>query len=192
MRELPRSFILGPPAEPVPASLAFLRQARFRLREDYWVKIKESLDLLDDQQVWWRPNEESNSIGNLVLHLSGNIRQWVVSGIDGATDIRDRSREFTERGLIGRTQLLDMLKATLDEVDSVMAGIEKDLHDLHSDAPLQRECIIQRYGQTVFDALFHVVEHFSYHTGQIVYLAKWQKSGMVRFYDDQQLMGRSS
>jgi uncharacterized damage-inducible protein DinB len=190
MKEERKSFLLEPPAEPQPASLAFLRQARFCLLEEYWNKIKCSVDLLDDEQVWWRPNEESNSIGNLLLHLSGNVRQWIIAGIGGAEYARDRQREFTERGQIGKAELLDLLKSTLDEVDMVMAKVETEIVDLRSDEPLQRVCVPQGFRQTVLDAISHVVCHFGYHTGQIVYITKLLESGKVRFYDDQKLSGK--
>jgi uncharacterized damage-inducible protein DinB len=187
MKEERKSFLLEPPTEPQPASLAFLRQARFCLLEEYWVKIKCSVDLLDDEQVWWRPNEESNSIGNLLLHLLGNVRQWIIAGIGGAEYARNRQREFAERDHIGKAELLDLLKSTLDEVDMVMAKIEQEIVDSRSDEPVQRVCVPQGFRQTVLDAISHVVGHFGYHTGQIVYITKLLESGKVRFYDDRRL-----
>ena len=97
MKKTRSSFLLEPPEQPLPASQAFLRQARFRLKEDYPVKIAGALAELTDAQIWWRPNEASNSIGNLILHLCGNIRQWMIAGVGGATDQRDRDSEFAER-----------------------------------------------------------------------------------------------
>lgn len=187
MKEERKSFLLEPPAEPQPSSLAFLRQSRFYLLEEYWVKIQTAVGLLDDEQVWWRPNEESNSIGNLLLHLSGNLRQWIIAGIGGADYARDRQREFAERDQISKAELLDLVRSTLAEVDMVMANLEKDILYLQSDEPLQRVCVPQGFRQTVMDAISHVVGHFGYHTGQIVYIAKLLESGKVRFYDDRVL-----
>ncbi len=187
MKEERKSFLLDPPAEPQPSSLAFLRQARFYLLEEHWVKIQTSVGLLDNEQVWWRPNEESNSIGNLLLHLFGNIRQWIIAGIGGADYARDREREFAERGHINKAELLDMVRSTLAEVDMVMANIEREIVHLQSDEPLQRVCVPQGFRQTVMDAISHVVGHFGYHTGQIVYIAKLLESGKVSFYDDREL-----
>jgi uncharacterized damage-inducible protein DinB len=181
------SFLLEPPELPLPTALAFLRQARFSLRESYLVKLEGALGLLSDQQIWWRPNESSNSIGNLLLHLAGNVRQWVIAGVGGAQDVRDRPREFTERKQISKAELIDLLKTTIDEVDAVMAKIEREIAIARSDEPLQRECLPQGFRQTVFDAIFHVVEHFSYHTGQIIYIAKSLESGQLRFYDEEKL-----
>src|SRR5262245_13896088 len=98
MTERRKAFLLEPPAAALPASLMFIRHARFRLLEDYFVKIAEAIDILDDEQIWRRPNESSNSVGNLLLHLSGNLRQWIVSGVGGADDTRDRASEFAARG----------------------------------------------------------------------------------------------
>jgi uncharacterized damage-inducible protein DinB len=149
MTDKRKTFLIEPPAAALPASLMFLRHARFRLLEDYFVKIAAAIDALDDEQVWRRPNESSNGVGNLLLHMAGNVRQWIVSGVGGAEDGRDRASEFAE--------------------------------------PLQRVCTAQAYGVTVFDAIFHVVEHFSYHTGQIIFAAKWLAEGRVSFYDDRRL-----
>jgi len=187
MKNLRSNFLLEPPEQPLPAALAFIRQARFCLQESYLIKIESALAVLGDEQIWWRPNELSNSIGNLLLHLAGNLRQWLIAGVGGAVYVRDREREFTEREQKSKSELLALLKTTLDEVDAVMADIEKEITLARSDESLQRVCLPQGFRQTVIDVIFHVVEHFSYHTGQIIYIAKSLESGQVRFYDDRQL-----
>src|SRR5262245_541085 len=187
MTDKRKAFLLEPPAAELPASLMFLRHARFRLLEDYFFKIASAVEAVDDEQIWRRPNESSNSVGNLLLHLSGNVRQWIVSGAGGAEDTRDRAGEFTARGSVSKTELIDLVKATLDEADAVMTKIEGECAAANSDAPLQRKCTPQAYEVTVFDAIFHVVEHFSYHTGQIIFAAKWLTEGRVSFYDDRRL-----
>jgi uncharacterized damage-inducible protein DinB len=187
MADQHKSFLLEPPESPLPASLMFLRHARFRLLGDYFVKIASALDALDDEQIWRRPNESSNSIGNLLLHMSGNVRQWIISGVGGAEDRRDRASEFAARGSAPGGKLIESVKATLDEADAVMALIEDECAAANSDEPLQRVCMPQAYQVTVYDAIFHVIEHFSYHTGQIVFAAKWLAEGQVSFYDDRRL-----
>src|SRR5688572_4566819 len=92
---------------------AFLAKARELLASDYLPKIERSLEILSDEQVWWRSNPESNSVGNLMLHLSGNARQWIVSGVGGANSDRDRPQEFAERSLIPRAILIGRLRETL-------------------------------------------------------------------------------
>jgi uncharacterized damage-inducible protein DinB len=187
-----RSFLLDPPDSPIPAALAFLRNARFRLLEDYLVKIAASIGALTDDQIWWRPNDASNSIGNLVLHLCGNARQWIVAGVGGAADTRDRPSEFAGTTAIAGSALINLLGQALGEVNARLVDLENELVAVGGDGPLQRVCRPQGFNQTVFDAVFHVVEHFSYHTGQIVLLAKWHAGDRIRLYDDVQLnVGRS-
>src|SRR5262249_37657621 len=152
-----------------------------------FVKINTALGALDDEQVWRRPNESSNSIGNLLLHLAGNVRQWIISGVDGAEDTRDRASEFAARGQVSKGELLAFLKMPLDETDMVLTRIKNECSHALSDAPLQRVCKPQAYEVTVLDAIYHVVEHFSYHTGQIIFAAKWLAEGRISFYDDRRL-----
>jgi uncharacterized damage-inducible protein DinB len=184
--EQSRSLMPEAPESPKPAAVGFLRQSRFRLREDYLVKITAALEEITEEQLWWRPNEASNSAGNLLLHLSGNVRQWILAGVAGQKDVRDRASEFTARSGRSKAELLELLTATLDEVDAALDAIEKEA--AASDAPLQRICHPQRYTQSVLDAVYHVVEHFSYHTGQIVYIAKLLAGGeRIRMYDEERL-----
>lgn len=186
MKQARRAFLLEIPEAPMTTAQAFLRHARFRLSEDYAVKISGALAELTDEQIWWRPNDASNSIGNLILHLCGNIRQWMIAGVSGATDQRDRDREFTERRPLGKDKLLALMHATLSEVDAVLAELEAETIS-NADAPLQRRVVPQGFAQTVLDSVFHVVEHFSYHTGQIVFIGKLLVAQRIRFYDDRQL-----
>jgi uncharacterized damage-inducible protein DinB len=180
-------YNLEPPPAPLPTAQAFLRQARFRLREDYLIKIKLALAAVNDEQVWWRPNDTNNCIGNLLLHLCGNARQWIVAGIGGAADVRARAAEFAAQGTLDKQDLLALLETTLAEVDSVLAQVESTLTTTSSEAVLQRIIVPQGFPQTVLDAIFHVVEHFSYHTGQIILLAKYLSGQPTQFYDEQAL-----
>jgi uncharacterized damage-inducible protein DinB len=156
-------------------SEAFIAQARSLLASDYLPKIERCLELLSDEEVWWRPNAQSNSIGNLLLHLAGNARQWIVSGLGGVPDQRERQREFDERSPLSREQLLSELKRTLAEVDSVLAQFD-------SSQLLERRQI-QGSEVTLLEAIFHVVEHFSMHTGQIILLTKLITKRDLAFYD---------
>ncbi|HKR01355.1 MAG TPA: DinB family protein [Pyrinomonadaceae bacterium] len=153
----------------------FITKARSLLREDYLPKIERCLERLSDEQVWWRPGSESNSIGNLLLHLAGNARQWIVSGVGGAADHRERQQEFDERSVMPRAELLERLKAVLEEVDGVLGAL--------APARLLDERRIQGYDVTVLEAVFHVVEHFSMHTGQIILLTKMIAGADLKFYD---------
>ena len=133
------------------------------------------LNLLTDEQIWWRPNSESNSIGNLLLHLSGNARQWIVCGVGGAADARDRDAEFARREMIPREELRLLMKQTLREVDAALAQFNPD--------NLTETRTIQGLDVSVLEAILHVVEHFSMHVGQIVYITKHLTAHDLHFYD---------
>lgn len=156
-------------------SAAFIAQARELLSGEYLQKIEKCLEGLSDKDIWWRANDESNSIGNLLLHLSGNARQWIVTGLGGALDQRARQTEFDERSIISKQDLLSRLRDTLREVDSVLAQFDG--------ARLLNRYEIQRSDVTALEAVFHVVEHFSMHAGQIVYIAKQLTAHDLHFYD---------
>lgn len=153
---------------------AFIDASRRYLVGEYEPKITRCLELLSDDEIWWRPNERSNSIGNLVLHLAGNIRQYVVSGVGGEEDVRRRDEEFAARGVMPREDLLDHLHVTLHDVDGVLERL--------SSADLGERRVIQGRSTTVFDAIYHAVEHFSMHTGQIIQITKQLKDRDLGFY----------
>lgn len=154
---------------------SFIAGARAYFTEDYLPKIERSLELLTDEQIWWRANPQSNSIGNLLLHLSGNIRQWIVCSLGDAPDERDRDSEFAERHMIPRDELLARLKQTLSEADAALAKFDA--------AKLLERHLIQGCDVTALAAIFHVVEHFSMHTGQIILLTKQLTARDMHFYD---------
>ncbi len=154
---------------------AFVDAARVFLRDEYLPKIERCLEQLTDAQIWWRSNEDSNSIGNLLLHLSGNARQWIVGGLGGETDQRERQAEFDERRVITRAELLTRIKTTLRQVDETLAGFDQ--------SRLLDTFQIQGTNVTALDAIFHVTEHFSMHTGQIILLTKMLAGVNLEFYD---------
>ena len=128
---------------------------------DYLPKIERCLEKLNDEQIWWRANEESNSIGNLILHLCGNARQWIVSGVGSAPDARNRDAEFEQREVISRDELLTLLRSTLSEIDTTLRSLDP--------ATLLERRKIQGHDVDILEAVFHVTEHFSMHAGQIFF-----------------------
>ncbi len=158
------------------AEQSFLERSRYYLAKEYPAKIRLAVSPLSDEMVWRRVNAGSNSIGNLLLHLSGNVRQWIVSGIGGQPDSRFRASEFTATGGHSVRELLDRLEATTADADGVLARL--------TEADLSRSVVIQGRETTVLGAVYHVVEHFSTHTGQIILLAKMYAPGSVKFYED--------
>ncbi len=160
---------------PVEIATALVSQTRRLLRDEYLPRIERCLAQLSEQQIWWRPNEESNSIGNLTLHLAGNARQWILCGLGGAADQRQRDREFSQREELPGAELIRRLTETLSEVDRVLAQL--DLSQMLS----VRE--IQGLEVTTLEAVLHVTEHFSMHTGQIILLTKLLTGRDLHFYD---------
>ncbi len=153
---------------------AFLAQSREYLTAHYLPKIRGSVDILSDADLWWRPHEAANSIGNLLLHLAGNIRQWVVSGVGGAPDRRDRAAEFARREPLSRIELLALITEAVFEADSVMAATDP--------ASLGERRQVQGRTVTLLEAIYHAIEHFGMHTGQIVYIAKLRSGTDLGFY----------
>lgn len=153
---------------------AFLAQSREYLTAHYLPKILASVDRLSDEDLWWRPNEASNSVGNLMLHLSGNVRQWIVCGVGGAEDVRERDREFSRRDPLPRDQLVATLSRTVQEADAVIAAVRG--------TALGQRRLIQGREVTVLEAIYHVVEHFSTHVGQIAMIAKQRSGADLGFY----------
>jgi uncharacterized damage-inducible protein DinB len=131
---------------------------------------------LSDTQIWWRANPQSNSIGNLVLHLCGNARQWIVSAVGARPDNRERDAEFAQTEVIERDKLLSLLRSTLADVETVLCEVDPS-------TILVEKRRIQGYEVDLLEAIFHVTEHFSMHTGQIILLTKQLTARDMQFYD---------
>jgi uncharacterized damage-inducible protein DinB len=127
-------------------------------------RIEAAVRLLSEEQVWWRPNSATNSVGNHVLHLQGNLSQWVLAGLGGQPYVRHRSHEFAATGGPGREELLRGLRGVIEGCQAVIRGLPS--------AVLLEPRTIQGVATDGTHAVVHVVEHTSYHTGQIVHIAK--------------------
>ncbi len=154
----------------------FLGRSRYYLTTEYRLKLRAAVESLPADALWSRPNAESNSVGNLLLHLAGNVRQWIVSGVGGAIDTRHRSAEFSAREGADAGALLSALDDVLNDADTVLSRL--------TEADLASSRTIQGRDVQVLEAVYHVVEHFSGHVGQIVLIAKMHSPGAIRFYED--------
>jgi uncharacterized damage-inducible protein DinB len=155
---------------------AFRRFATEKLAQNM-TQIERCAALLRPAQVWHRDNDHTNSVGNLILHLDGNIRQWIVAGLGGAVFERDRPAEFAARGPLPVDPIVTKLRATTDAARAVIADLQP--------ADLARTFEIQGYAVTGLVAVAHVVEHASFHTGQIVHVTKALRNVDLSLYDDQ-------
>lgn len=143
---------------------AFLAESRRLLTADYLPKIERCLKDLRDEDVWWRPNESSNSIGNLVLHLCGNLNQWIIGGVGEREYVRNRQHEFDERTPIASRELVAIIRSVVGKADEIIGSVDPE-------ALLSRRRI-QDHDVNVLQAIYHAVEHFGMHTGQIIVLIK--------------------
>lgn len=137
-------------------------------------KVEKCVHELSEEDVWQRPNSSSNSVGNLLLHLCGNIRQYVISGIGGKEDIRQRDEEFATKGGLDKAELLSRLNTTVSQAINVLSRVnEQELLQIRS---------VQGNERSGMSIAIHVAEHYSYHTGQIAFWTKLLKDKDLGFY----------
>jgi uncharacterized damage-inducible protein DinB len=151
----------------------FLIYSAEKLRQ-YTDRILICLDQLTPDQIWTRGSENENGVGNLVLHLAGNVRQWIGSGVAGRENVRDRDSEFAARGQVSPDELRSLLRTNIDEAVAVIERLTPER--------LAETIRVQAYDVTVLQAVYHVVEHFSHHTGQIIFATKLLTGGDLGFY----------
>jgi uncharacterized damage-inducible protein DinB len=144
-----------------------------RLRQ-YQARIETCLDRLTEDQIWMREAETQNAIGNLVLHLCGNVTQWILSGVGGRPDTRDRDAEFEARGDAGTEELRTKLRMTVESAAAVIEAL--------SEERLSERVQVQNYDVTILEAVYHVLTHFAEHTGQIIFATKLFTREDLGFY----------
>ena len=147
----------------IDAGQLYLATARESLAEGLR-KIEHCAGQLNEDQVWWRPRPGMNSIANLMLHLAGNLRQWIVSGVGGARDVRNRPEEFIDRSELPKNNIVSMLRSAVREADGLMEKLPPE--------KLQESRRIQGFDTTVLAAIFDSVAHFRGHTQEIIHLTR--------------------
>src|SRR5215472_5428887 len=133
----------------------FLEFSRDKMFKQYLPRLRACVESLSDEQVWFRPNDASNSVGNLLLHLNGNVQQWIVAAFGHVADIRDRPAEFSERQIVPAATLMATLDATMERASDVLARL--------TEADLRATYQIQGYTVTGVHAVYQLVEHFGMH-----------------------------
>jgi uncharacterized damage-inducible protein DinB len=147
-------------------------------------RIQDCLARLTPEQIWVRGSENENAVGNLVLHLSGNVRQWIGSGVAGLADNRQRDTEFDARGGMAPAELAELLKTRVADASGIIREV--------SPRRLTERILPQGYDVTVLEAIAHVVEHFSMHTGQIILLTKMLTGQDLAYYQHLRGSGRAA
>lgn len=151
----------------------FIDQSILRLNENI-PRIETCLDQLSEDEIWKKPNTNSNSIGNLILHLCGNISQYIISAIGEKEDLRDRDKEFNTEGGFSGNELIQKLQTVVREATPIIIQTNKDtLLKIHA---------VQGFKLSGIGIIMHVVEHLSYHTGQIAFFTKLLKDRKLGFY----------
>jgi uncharacterized damage-inducible protein DinB len=160
-------------------SQEYISQAIRRIYEESIPRLLQCVNEVNDEQLWWRPNENSNSIGNLVLHLTGNVNQWINSGLGGDADTRTRQSEFDNRNKLDRAVLINDLNLVMERAREVIVQLgPTDLQDTYK---------VQGFTESGASILMHVVEHFSYHVGQMTYIVKSVKDIDTGYYSGEDL-----
>lgn len=149
-----------------------IQEMRTRLKDAH-DRIRHCVGQLDDAQVWWRPKPDMNSIANLLLHLAGNVRQWMIDGVTGTHEDRNRPQEFAERSMIPKAELLSRLEGVVTEADGILANL--------TDTHLLEARRIQGFNETILSALLNSLTHFNGHAQEIVYITRLQLGPAYRF-----------
>jgi uncharacterized damage-inducible protein DinB len=153
-----------------------IKEFEFRVFNESYDRIYKCLSMIDEKDLWRSPTNTIPPIGNLILHLCGNSRQWILSGIGNKPDNRDRDQEFVIQSKIKKAELVFLLQ-------SIRVNLKQVLDEME-DTKLSQVLSIQGFQVTGFSAIVHVLEHFSYHTGQITTLTKWLSKKDTRYYGD--------
>jgi len=158
---------------------SFIAEIKRRLFEESMFRLKKCLAELTEEQIWYRPNPASNSVGNLVLHLHGNVRQWVVAGLGKNKDIRERQQEFDEQGPLPTQQMIADMEQLMVEVTAILDNTtSEDLLEIRN---------VQGFQESGLSILVHITEHFSYHVGQMTYIVKMLNDKDMGYYEGHDL-----
>jgi hypothetical protein len=152
-------------------SQAALESMRKRITQFLPGQIRQAVQQLTDDELWWRPNGESNSVGNLILHLSGSIRNYLCRSIGGFDYTRDRAAEFAARGPIPRDELLTIFETMIEQATRTLESFDTARFLNSTEEP--------DYYPHLFDQICGIVTHLALHTGQIIYVAKMLKAGSL-------------
>jgi uncharacterized damage-inducible protein DinB len=155
-----------------------VKNALYRLDESTRM-IKKSLMDISEEEVWQKPNDSLNSIGNLILHVHGNMTQYIISSLGENDDNRKRAAEFSTLGGFTKLELLKKLEDTVDTAKRVIFDARPE--------QLVKIRSVQGFSFSGVGVIMHAVEHYSYHTGQIAFWVKLLKNKDLGFYEGMDL-----
>ncbi len=152
---------------------------RRRMLDEYVPRIRKCTEILSEEQAWFVPGPFNNSVANLLMHLAGNVRQWIICGLGGEQDRRDRPFEFSG----SRDQVDTPIAALMDRLEETVRQAAAIVDNVTVDRWLQEMTFQERYAESVVGAVIHVLEHFSGHAGQIYAFTKQTTGKDLKFYD---------
>lgn len=147
-----------------------------RMEEESLSRLVSCLGKLSVEQIWQSPNDNCNSVGNLILHLEGNITQWIMSGLGGLPDHRTRPAEFVGNQGLKKEELIERITRAIQDSVSVVDGL--------SEGDVMEARNVQVFEEDGIGILIHVIEHTSYHTGQVTLLTKMMLNVDTGYYSD--------
>ena len=156
-----------------------IAQLNLRIHVEGIPRIEKCISMLTHEQLWYRHHDEVNSIGNLILHLCGNVTQWIGSGLGDRSDDRMRDAEFSTGPFLSKEELIDQLS----QLRVITDMATKKLNDQN----ILDEKTVQGFQETNLSIMVHVIEHFSYHVGQIAFVTKLLTKSQVGFYEGMDL-----
>lgn len=172
---------------PAPDSGKLLQTLRVEMRrrweEESLSRAKKCVAMLSEEEIWHRFNDNALSAGNILLHLRGNIRQWVVCGLGGEPDDRNRDAEFEANRTAKKEGLVGGLEGTVREALEVVDRLRPE--------QVLASVAVQGFQESGLSILIHVTEHFSYHVGELTYITKLLKNADTRYYNSNQLRSRN-
>jgi uncharacterized damage-inducible protein DinB len=146
-----------------------------RIFDESYPRIFKCLSMLTEEQLWYMPNTEISAIGSLIMHLCGNARQWILSGLGGQPDNRKRDLEFQIHQNIKKSDLIFLL-------ENLRVNLRQTLNEMEEE-DFNKVFVIQGFKESGFSVIVHIIEHFSYHTGQITTLTKLHTNLATGYYD---------
>ena len=168
--EMPADKEFQPADDSVAA--AFIAESRQTLHSAH-KKMVHCLNQLPDDDLYWRPFESANSLQNIILHLCGNVRQWMMHGVGGADDVRDRPSEFSDHRRLPRLALMERLSNTVFEADAVLSDFDR--------TRLIEPRTVQGFDSNLLSVIYDCVSHFVGHTHQVVYITRLRLGDAYRF-----------
>lgn len=157
-------------------SISILKDTIILRNNENLDKIISCLSLLDEAQIWHKPNTHTNSVANLILHLCGNVTQYIITSLTEKKDERNRASEFSTRNTLSKNELEKMITQCIINANKIIEST--------TETRIKSNQVVQGFNLSGIGNIVHACEHLSYHTGQIALLTKLMTNQDLGFYSD--------